>query len=124
MQRRVRIAIFAILSKDNTEVKEWLREVWYFTLGYSFKVHYPLNIDASNACYDWTFQQTFDFTDRGTIIVSLQMDRGVCTDNFTFIQNEEDSLLWVSALCVLLSLINFIAIWHYFYGMAEHLRKL
>ena len=52
------------------------------------------------------------------------MDRDVCTNNFTLIENEEDSLLWVSAICIVLSLINFIAIWYYFYGMAEHLRKL
>ena len=55
------------------------------------------------------------------------MNRMVCyndVSNYSFSTTNEDEMLWVMAMAIILSLINFIAIFHYFYGMAEHLRKL
>lgn len=79
----------------------------------------------SDECYEWQFLQKYDFTDRGLIIVNLNIDRTVCKNNEgKFVDNNEDSLLWVSIVSIILSLISFIATWLYFYGMSEHLNKL
>ncbi len=51
------------------------------------------------------------------------MDRRVCLDNFT-VSEDEDRLVWVSLVAITLSLLSFIGIVHYFYGMASHLIKL
>jgi len=111
------------LGKNNTQIKKWLRSVWYFSLGYSFEVRYPRNIDVSNSCFVWSFLQTFDFSNRGLIIAGLDIERTVCNDTFD-IGHGEDSLLWVSFLAIFLSVISFAGTWHYFYGMAGYLKKL
>ena len=65
----------------------------------------------------------YDFSTRGTIKVSMTMDRDVCADNVIFNQ-DEISLIWISCIAMVLSLISFIAIWYHFYRMAEHLSKM
>lgn len=113
------------LAASNEEIKRWLRTVWYFTLGFSFQVQYPTHIDVSDECYEWEFLQKYDFTDRGLILVTLSIDRTVCKDlQGRFVDNNENSLRWVSITAIILSLISFVATWIYFYGMAEHLDKL
>lgn len=84
---------------------------------------YPSDIDVSDICYEWKFVQTYSFEDRGTIEVSLDMQRTVCKEGFK-VTDDEDSLIWVSVIAIALSLISFIGIWIYFKGMTEHLRKL
>ena len=66
------------LKDDNSEIKVWLREVWYFTLAWSFRVKYPGSIDVADACYEWNFVQKYDFTNRANFMVSLEMVRSVC----------------------------------------------
>ena len=51
------------------------------------------------------------------------MRRNVCAYSYR-ISNGEDSLVWVSLIAMGLSLFSFITIMLYFYGMANHLKKL
>ena len=76
------------------------------------------------SCYIWEFQQTYDFADRGNFNVHIDMNRSVCNQAKQISFTDEDNLIWVSLLAIILSLISFITIWVYFYGMAEHLKKL
>ena len=113
------------LDLSNNQVKKWLRKIWYFTLFFEFRVTYPSHIDVSDSCYEWSMLQTYDFRDRGNIQVKMDQTRRVCDKSAnTVLSDQEDSMLWVMGIAVILSLINFIAIWHYFYGMSEHLQKL
>ena len=111
------------LSEDNASVKKWLRGVWYFTLGWSFEVHYPNNIEVSDDCYYWSFLQKYSFIDRGTITVTLDMDRDVCQSQVTF-STDEYSLVWISFMAMFFSLISFTSFVLYFHGMSQHLEKM
>ena len=57
--------------------------------------------------------------------MKMTNQRIVCNDvEGKFLNNYEDSLVWVSIVAMLLSLVSFISTWVYFYGMAEHMDKL
>ena len=41
------------LGDSDEKVKKWLRGVWYFELGFSFRTYMPANFQASETCYLW-----------------------------------------------------------------------
>ena len=75
------------LSDDNSQVKITLRNIWYFTIGWKFQVLYPNNVEVSDDCYSWQFLQRYNFVDRGTIKVTMDMNRNVCSDEINFSEN-------------------------------------
>ena len=80
-------------------------------------MHYPTNIEVSDNCYSWEFLQKFDFRSRGSIKITLSMDRDVCQDNVSF-SEDEYSLVWISFIAMALSIISAVTFCYYFYGMA------
>ena len=111
------------LSKDNADVKKRLREIWYFTLGWSFSVNYPSYVEVSDSCYTWSFLQRYNFVDRGTLKVSFEMVRSVCEGGVN-ITHDEYSLIWISVFAGILSTISFVLFLKYFSGMAKHMKKM
>ena len=51
----------------------------FFTIDYSLTNLIPEETPASSNCYDWNVTQKYQFSDRGYITLTLNIDRKVCT---------------------------------------------
>ena len=85
----------------------------------------PDNLDVTDKCVVWEFNQLFDFSDRGLMSAKLRNKRYACDDSDSFENRSlEDNLLWIPLLAILISAISFWQLTMYFYGMSRHLDKL
>ena len=109
------------LQDSPEEVKKWLRSVWYFEFGFEFKTFVPPDFEASETCYLWQLQQRYDFSDRGLLEVSLDVNREVC-EKTQFFMN--DKLEWVSLLALILALFHCVSTVNYFLKLSHQLEKL
>ena len=97
----------------------------YFTLAWKVRVYQPDEIDVTDKCVVWNFNQLFDFTDRGLMTVKLRQSRSACFDQDSWLnRNLEDNMLWIPIAAILISLISFCQLAMYFYGMSRQLQKL
>jgi len=97
------------LGADNATVKTWLRTVMSFTLGFGFTVRYPLNASVGAQCTDWNFIQSYEFRDRGTISVKMEIQRKACIDNL-ILHSKEDAAFWINVVAFLLSVTSLVLI--------------
>ena len=113
------------LSESTSSVRQWLRKVMYFTLAWRVRVYQPDEIDVTDKCMVWKFNQLFDFTDRGLMTVKLRQSRYACEDSDSwYMRKLEDNMLWIPFAAIIISVISFIQLAMYFYGMSRQLQKL
>ena len=108
-------------AESPEEIKAWLRSVWYFEFGFEFKTFVPPDFEASETCYLWQLQQRYDFSDRGLLTVSLNVNRDVC-EKTQFFMN--DKLEWVSLLALILAFFHCLSTVNYFLKLSSQLEKL
>ena len=59
-------------DKSNLELKRELRKIQAFTLEWNALSYFPNDIDVTDECIYWIFQQRYDFIDREFFQVSMK----------------------------------------------------
>lgn len=109
-------------NKNLTELKTFIQSVTSFTLTYNVKVDYPDTSTLTTSCFDWNIVQKFDYTNRGIIKLTLNLEQMNCGYVSEFIDNPSTG---INALIVFaLAFISLVLAINYFFAIARMYRKI
>lgn len=93
-----------ILGKNNSELREWIRDVKEFQIRYkNIKIEYPVDSQMDVSCYNWTVNQRFYHTESPQVRVELDFTPDTCSNVVNL-----SSFTWLNLITIFIASISFI----------------
>ena len=84
---------------------------------YFVRVNYPDTDTLSTSCFDWTIQQIFDYTNRGIIKLTLNLEQLNCGQVSEFDDNPASGIMAI--IVALLAITSLILSVKYFFSISK-----
>ena len=95
----------------NGKAKAFLNSVRVFQVEFALEHHISHKVPLASNCYTWKIIQVYDFSARGVVNVSLQLDRTLCKSLSGNPIHLFHHYQWVSIVVAVLALLSFTIVW-------------